>query len=440
MTVLAERLQGDEDVVVEEGNELRFTRDKWNTLQDVVVRSMRDDDRCNGSAIIQLTTDLGAEQEVQVSVADDVAQGSSGSRLCGVFRAPDFAMIDGDVNDENAPYESNDTLETAQFIRNPITVSGYVKGPGTGVLGRSRSIGDISDYYTVDLLKGHQISLEIGNSQSADLDLYLYDSSGLLIDASLGVGNSEMLLIGVDGRYVVEVFSCTVFNTCAAVGGSNYLLRIGSGVAVANRDALRLSNDFVPGEVIAILNDDPSFAKTLGAEELLSDLGVIVKGGELRRGGLLEVAPDEATSRHAVGKSLSTGRQLRFVNAEQRRKHETLLAVKALRNASRIEAADPNYRLKPTAAPNDPLYGAQRHFPLLSLPAARDITTGDDAVTVGVIDTGILSQHPDFVGQLVAGYDFISNPENALDGGGKSARIGDTMVVNAGSRGVIIDI
>ena len=42
-------------------------------------------------------------------------------------------------------------------------------------------------------------------------------------------------------------------------------------------------------------------------------------------------------------------------------------------------------------------------------------------VTVAVIDTGILSNHPDFEGQLLPGYDFISDPARARDNDGYDA-------------------
>jgi subtilisin family serine protease len=50
--------------------------------------------------------------------------------------------------------------------------------------------------------------------------------------------------------------------------------------------------------------------------------------------------------------------------------------------------------------------------------AAWDITTGDPNTIVSVVDTGVLLNHPDLSGQLIAGYDFISDPNRSLDGDG----------------------
>jgi serine protease len=68
--------------------------------------------------------------------------------------------------------------------------------------------------------------------------------------------------------------------------------------------------------------------------------------------------------------------------------------------------------------PNDEHYGLQWHYPQISLPAAWDVTTGSPAVVAAVIDTGQFD-HPDMDdSRFVPGFDFISNPSNALDGDG----------------------
>ena len=63
-------------------------------------------------------------------------------------------------------------------------------------------------------------------------------------------------------------------------------------------------------------------------------------------------------------------------------------------------------------------FQSQWHYPLINLPEAWDTTVGNADVLVAVIDTGILFNHPDLAGQLVSGYDFVRNPDEALDGDG----------------------
>lgn len=70
------------------------------------------------------------------------------------------------------------------------------------------------------------------------------------------------------------------------------------------------------------------------------------------------------------------------------------------------------------AGPNDPGYPKQWALKLINALEAWKVTTGDPALTVAVVDTGYV-EHPDFIGRMAAGYDFITDPVNAGDGDGR---------------------
>lgn len=108
------------------------------------------------------------------------------------------------------------------------------------------------------------------------------------------------------------------------------------------------------------------------------------------------------------------------VKGDARRRRVDLLGRLAeLRGVRGVRGAELAQRRYIALTPNDEHYGLQWHYQAINLPAAWDITTGSDDVIVAVVDTGILSGHPDLQGRLVDGYDFISDPASARDGDGR---------------------
>ncbi len=86
-----------------------------------------------------------------------------------------------------------------------------------------------------------------------------------------------------------------------------------------------------------------------------------------------------------------------------------------------VKAAFPNWRLHALATPNDEFYPFQWHYAAMNLDNAWTLETGQtQPVTVAVIDSGIVA-HPDLVGNLLPGYDFITDPSVAADGDARDA-------------------
>ncbi len=80
----------------------------------------------------------------------------------------------------------------------------------------------------------------------------------------------------------------------------------------------------------------------------------------------------------------------------------------------------PNAARRPSAVPTDPLYAShQWDMDMIRLPQARSITLG--GATVGIIDTGIYTGHPEFANpnRLLQGYDFLALQSLAEDGDGR---------------------
>ena len=61
------------------------------------------------------------------------------------------------------------------------------------------------------------------------------------------------------------------------------------------------------------------------------------------------------------------------------------------------------------AAPNDQFYPLSWHHQMIGSEGAWEISPGSKTVIVAVIDTGIDPNHPDLVGHLVPGWNFVDN-------------------------------
>jgi serine protease len=212
----------------------------------------------------------------------------------------------------------------------------------------------------------------------------------------------------------------------------------------------------------------PFAAAVLGAALLLAAAGspiraaepeaarVIVKfksGSSLARMQALSLAGDETGTRVRT-LAARTGLGLRGGLAlGERSQVMTASGMASAELANRL-AADPDVeyavvdrRRRLLAAPNDPLYAVggtsgpvagQWYLrpPNTTTPAAInaesawDTTTGSTSIVVAVLDTGVRFDHADMArvgsgGNLLAGYDFVSDVPTANDGDGRDADASD---------------
>jgi serine protease len=171
---------------------------------------------------------------------------------------------------------------------------------------------------------------------------------------------------------------------------------------------------FVPGEIIVRMKPAMSIR---GADRTLLGLQEkekITSGGEI----IFRIAPSVSGSMTHAGL-----------------RERTLAVVRELSQRPDVEYAQPNYILRVAdTIPNDPRFAEQWHYfnnggaagqspGGINLPKAWDVSTGSSSVVVAVIDTGILPNHPDIQGSpnLVQGFDMISSPAIANDGGGRDS-------------------
>ena len=362
----------------------------------------------NVSAVLTLTDAAG-------NVSDPFrldlfkATGVSAAQISGSVNIASGTQIDLDVNESSMLNVPNNHFDTAQEIFAPGVLGGYVNEANTGSEGNLFVSGD-QDFFLVSLMSGDKITLTIAQN-SADLDMELYDSSRVLVDDSLGTGNTETMSALADGDFYIRVFPF--------FGASNYVLSVGAGTAASltSASAQRISSfdAFQPDHVVMQFNEKGDEA--MGA--LRGSMAVV--GGGVSDQPVLMAFNSVASRDETIAMTnhkFHSKREVAAGEAMQRAKQETIWAIKALGRQAGVASAEPNYWRQPLAVPDDPLYAEQWHYPQIQLPQAWDVTAGSSDITVAVIDTGILSNHPDFAGKLVSGADLISDRENAGDGDG----------------------
>ena len=126
-------------------------------------------------------------------------------------------------------------------------------------------------------------------------------------------------------------------------------------------------------------------------------------------------------------RTTATGAHVMKMNRKLSLTEAGALAKEMMARDPSIEYAEPDRIMTRMMTPNDPRYTEQWHYYEatggLRLPAAWDSSTGA-GVRVAVIDTGY-RPHADLSGQILAGYDFISDTAVANDGNGRDSDASD---------------
>ena len=116
----------------------------------------------------------------------------------------------------------------------------------------------------------------------------------------------------------------------------------------------------------------------------------------------------------------------------------------AYRARPEVAFAQPDYLGQGGFVPNDTFYGEQWHHANTGqsggTPGADieseggwDISRGSNAVVVAVLDTGIDSDHPEFAGRILPGWDFVNDDADPEDDHGHGTLVTGLLAANAGN-------
>lgn len=160
-----------------------------------------------------------------------------------------------------------------------------------------------------------------------------------------------------------------------------------------------------------------AFAPSMGAAPASSVLLVKPRAG----------TPEAAT--HALLSAQGASETARIPSLDLRIVRVPATAAEAIRRKlaadPAIEYAEADHPAQLLAGPDDPFYtaGSQWYLGTIGAPTAWTLSTGSDAITVAVVDSGVLTTHPDLAGKVLPGYDFVNNDSDPTDDNGHGTAV-----------------
>jgi thermitase len=109
-------------------------------------------------------------------------------------------------------------------------------------------------------------------------------------------------------------------------------------------------------------------------------------------------------------------------------------AVAAFESNPAVAYAEPDYLYRATKVPNDPRLSRLWGLTKISMPSAWNVAIGNASVKVGVVDTGISTDHLDLRENVVAGYDFVQGDADPHDFNGHGTHVAGTIGARGNNR------
>lgn len=355
-------------------------------------------------------TSEGKEGMVETEVS--IGSGS----ISGTITAAIDNLVDVDTRDPDEPSENNDSFIKAQALSANTRLSGVV------------DVDDREDFYQVQLQQYQRLSIQIADE--TDSGRY----AQVLLELFTDSDQVNPLFSVETGRFTGRLPS-----TIIVPSQDNYFIKL---TAI---DPLSIAQNSEPD-----LHSHGNYSLTIAAKAnsaikdyALGEVNIMLKPGrqyqaqglrskmDLGRIKTLTIDNAEAflTSQNinvstTIFKRASTRSADDTLKMAEQAHWQTLQTIEALAGHPDILYAEPNWKRYPSALPaiNDPLYSGQWHYNTINVEQAWEAlaSRGSADVTVAVLDTGVLTAHPDLSDNLVTGYDFVDDNTDANDPGDKS--------------------
>lgn len=301
--------------------------------------------------------------------------------------------------------DDNDSPFSAFGLASDATVLGAV----------TAAEADKRDFFLVELTANQWLTLQSTEPTLANADLFLYDIDMNLQSAGMGPTAIESLQVPRDGSYYLEV--------AHAGGGTNSLVKyrldlLPPGVLPAV-DLLQAAShstheQLIPGQVIVSVKDHAGVITPHTMQlDLDTDLSTIAvksfanKSQQMVVGRVFSQASKYVST--PTHKDELERRSL-IANKRVRQAYDTLVKARQLQSLGSVVAVEPDQLLYSNglSTANDADANKQWAAEMIDVEGAWPSSTGS-GVTVAVLDSAFLTQHPDLIGRMQPGFDFVDD-------------------------------
>ncbi|HAD81511.1 MAG: hypothetical protein A2509_10485 [Candidatus Edwardsbacteria bacterium RIFOXYD12_FULL_50_11] len=164
-------------------------------------------------------------------------------------------------------------------------------------------------------------------------------------------------------------------------------------VSLAERPGSAGQQVYLPGVVIFKLKAQPAMdSKGISTGNAAVDGILNSSGGQ----GVNQLFKTKERAKTPLGRSLAN-----ICQANVSKQTDILQLCRDLVKTGQVEYAEPRYGYKmETTTPNDPSFASQWFLSKIQAPDAWDISKGDTAVWIGIVDCGVQVTHPDLAANI----------------------------------------